>query len=271
MGIDKPVVLITGAGGGLGSAIAHLFHEKGYHVVATDYAESALSDYEGEVGFTNIKFDVTSSEDAQQVAEKITERLGRLDVIINNAGIDVFGAITEMPPEKTINGFMINTFAALLTTQACLDLLIESKGVVVNISSESVPIRTPFQFYQASKTALEAISDVMRRELMLHGVHVAIIRPGAIETPLIAGHGNIQNPVENSRYKETFTKFAASVAKATPKNKSKPSDVAELVYHAATDPKRNTMYTINNNVLFKIMGKLPAKTFDILVSKQLNN
>ncbi len=54
---------------------------------------------------------------------------------------------------------MINTFAALITTQACLDLLIESKGTVVNISSESAPLRTPFQFYQSSKLALEAISD----------------------------------------------------------------------------------------------------------------
>ena len=269
MTIDKPAVLVTGAGGGLGRAIADHFHDQGYHVVATDYDPSLLSELEGTEGYTTAKLDVTSVEDAQKVAQMVTNELGRLDVIVNNAGVDVFCPITEAPPEKTINGFMINTFAALITTQACLDLLIASKGTVVNISSESAPLRTPFQFYQSSKLALEAISDVMRRELIVFGAHVAIIRPGAIETPFIAGHDNIKNPIENSRYKEVFDRFAAGVAKASPKRKSKPADVAALVYHAATDPKRKTMYGMNHSLKLKIIGKLPAKLLDKLILKQL--
>ena len=269
MAIDKPSVLITGAGGGLGRAIADHFHDKGYHVVATDYDSSLLSDLEGREGYSTAKLDVTKTEDVQQVAQMVTDELGRLDVIVNNAGVDVFCPISEAPPEKTINGFMINTFAALLTTQGCLDLLIESKGTVVNISSESAPLRTPFQFYQSSKLALEAISDVMRRELMLLGAHVAVIRPGAIETPFIAGHDNIKNPIENSRYEAFFDRFAASVAKASPKRKSKPAEVAALVYHAATDPKRKTMYGMNHSLQLKIIGKLQAKLVDKLVLKQL--
>ena len=269
MAIDKPSVLVTGAGGGLGRAIADYFHDKGYHVVATDYDASLLSDLEGKAGFTIAKLDVTKVEDARNVVQMLTNELGRLDVIVNNAGVDVFCPITEAPPEKTINGFMINTFAALITTQACLDLLIASKGTVVNISSESAPLRTPFQFYQSSKLALEGISDVMRRELIVFGAHVAIIRPGAIETPLIAGHDNIQNPIENSRYKAFFTRFAAGVAKATPKRKSKPADVAALVYHAATDPRRKIMYEINHSLKLKLIGKLPAKLLDKLILKQL--
>jgi NAD(P)-dependent dehydrogenase (short-subunit alcohol dehydrogenase family) len=266
---ERRVVLITGAGGGLGSAIASYFHDKGYHVVATDYDASLLSDLEGKEGYSTAKFDVTSTEDAQQVASKIIDELGRLDVIINNAGIDVFCPISEAPPEQTINGFMINTFAALRTTQACLDLLIDSKGVVVNISSESAPLRTPFQFYQSSKVALEAISDVLRRELRLFGVHVAVIRPGAIETPFIAELDNIKNPIENSRYQEFFDRFAVGVAQAAPDKRSSPAEVAALVYHAATDPKRKTMYGINHNLLLKIISKLPAKLIDTLVHKKI--
>lgn len=269
MTIEKPCVMITGAGGGLGSAIAEHFHTRGYHVVATDYSLDMLEKFEGKDGYTTARLDVTSSENAEEVAAMISEKLGRLDVIINNAGIDVFAPITEAAPDKTINGFMINTFAALRTTQACLGLLIASKGVVVNISSESAPLRTPFQFYQSSKLALEGISDVMRRELAVFGAHVAIIRPGAIETPFIAGHGNIQNPVENSRYQTVFERFAAGVAKATPTRKSKPEDVAELVYHAATDPKRKVMYGMNHSLQLKIVSKLPAKLVDKLVLKQI--
>jgi len=269
MAIDKPTVLVTGAGGGLGKAIAEHFHDKGYHIIATDYDLSVLAEMEGKAGYTTSKLDVTSSEDAQKIARLAQDELGRLDVIVNNAGVDVFAPITEAPPEKTINGFMINTFAALRTTQACLDLLIASKGVVVNISSESAPLRTPFQFYQSSKLALEGISDVMRRELMVFGAHVAVIRPGAIETPFIAGHGDIKNPIENSRYESVFNRFAAGVAKASPTRKSKPSEVAALVYHAATDPKRKTMYGMNHSLQLKIIGKLPAKLVDRLVLKQL--
>ena len=164
---------------------------------------------------------------------------------------------------------MINTFAALRTTQACLDLLIASRGTVINISSESAPLRTPFQFYQSSKLALEGISDVMRRELMVFGVHVAVIRPGAIETPFIAGHDNIRNPIENSRYQAVFDRFAAGVAKASPTRRSQPAEVAALVHHAATDPRRKIRYDINHSLTVKIMGLLPAKLLDKLLLKQL--
>ena len=108
MAIDKPSVLVTGAGGGLGRAIVDYFHDKGYHIVATDYDPSLLSDLEGKAGITTAKLDVTKVEDARNVAQMVTNELGRLDVIVNNAGVDVFCPITEAPPEKTINGFMIN-------------------------------------------------------------------------------------------------------------------------------------------------------------------
>ena len=269
MATEKPCVLVTGAGGGLGSAIAAHFHDKGYHVIATDYSIEPLAGLEGQPDYTIARLDVTSVENAREVAERIRTELGRLDVIINNAGVDVFAPITEAPPEKTMHGFMINTFAALITTQACLDLLIESKGTVVNISSESAPLRTPFQFYQSSKLALEALSETMRRELMCFGAHVAVIRPGAIETPFIAGHGNITNPVENSRYSEVFQRFAEGVPKASPKKKSKPEDVAALVFHAATDPARKLMYGMNHSLMLKVLQRLPARLLDKLILKQL--
>ena len=267
--ISKSVVMVTGAGGGIGRAICKQFHTRGYHVVATDYDPSVLSDLVGKDGYTIAKLDVSKAEDAQQIAGEITEELGRLDVIVNNAGIDVFSPVTETPPEKTVQGFMINTFAALFTTQACLDLLIASKGTVVNISSESAARMTPFQFYQPSKRALEALSETMRRELIVHDVHVAIIRPGPVETPFISGHGNITNPIENSRYKESFERFSARVAIDTPKKKCKPEEVAALVYHAATDPKRKVMYTINLILKLEIMSRLPAKLLDKLILKIL--
>jgi NAD(P)-dependent dehydrogenase (short-subunit alcohol dehydrogenase family) len=140
-------VLVTGAGRGLGRAIANLFHDNGYHVVATDYDEGLLADLAGQDGYTTSALDVTRDEAADNVAAMIKADIGHLDVIV------------------TVNAFEINTFGALRTIRACLDLLIESKGRVVNISSESAPLRTPFQSYASSKMALEALTDAMRREV----------------------------------------------------------------------------------------------------------
>ena len=89
--------------------------------------------------------------------------------------------------------------------QACLDLLIESKGRIVNISGESSTFRAPFQTYQSSKMALECLSDVMRRELQLFDVHVTFIRPGAIRTDLFAGTTDMKIlGEEESRFKKFY-------------------------------------------------------------------
>lgn len=103
----------------------------------------------------------------------------------------------------------------------------------------------------------------------MFGVHVAIIRPGAIKTELLEGTKHITNALENSRFQEHFQKFATGAEKRSPKSQSQPSEVAALVYHAATDPKRKTPYTINNMFFLKIMKRLPAKLADKLLAKQM--
>lgn len=263
------VVLVTGAGRGLGRAIADRYHQAGFTVVATDYDEALLQDLQGLEGFIVARQDVTDIEQAAEIASLIRERCGRLDVIVNNAGVNAFFPVCEAPPQKTIHHFMVNTFAAVIVPQACLDLLIESKGRIVNISSESSTFRAPFQTYQSSKMALECLSDVMRRELKLLGVHVAFVRPGAIRTELFEDTENIHIDAENSRFEKFFPRFMEMVKKNTPSNVSDPRDVAELVYTAGTDTRRKVMYTINNKFLFKVMARLPAGYVDSAVAKQL--
>jgi len=268
---DSPCALVTGAGRGLGRAIAETFHAKGYLVVATDFDESLLDDLSGVPGYLVKKQDVSDIAAASEVEKFIRERCGRLDVIVNNAGVNQFYPVCEAPPERTIQAFRINTFGALIVTQACLDLLIESKGRVVNIASESSPLRPPFQIYQATKMALECLSDTMRRELQLVGVHLATIRPGAIRTHLIEETLKVEVDLENSRFAPFFPKLREMVLRGMPKKISEPADVAAVVYLAATDPKKKAMYRINNDLKQRVAALMPKGVIDKLLLRLLRS
>jgi NAD(P)-dependent dehydrogenase (short-subunit alcohol dehydrogenase family) len=263
--MSTPCALVTGAGRGLGRAIAETFRAKGYFVIATDYDTGLLNDLEASPGYATARHDVSDIDAAAEVAGLIRERCGRLDVIVNNAGVNSFYPVCEAPPQRTIDGFMVNTFGALIVSQACLDLLIESKGRIVNIASESSPFRPPFQIYQSTKMALECLSDVMRRELQLFDVHVAIIRPGAIRTELIEGARNVQVDAENSRFEPYFPRLREMVAKGMPKKVSEPTEVAQVVYRAATDPKKKVMYRINNDLKQRLALLVPKRLMDKLL------
>lgn len=269
MSSDRPCALVTGAGRGLGRAIATTFHDRGYLVVATDYDEALLADLDGVDGYLTCQHDVSQVERGPEIAAWIRERCGRLDVIVNNAGINPFYPVCEAPPARTIQGFMVNTFGALITTQACLDLLIASKGRVVNIASESSTFRAPFQLYQSSKMALECLSDVLRRELMLFDVHVAFIRPGAIQTNLLDDLDAVPIDLPGSRFEPWFDKLRAMIATRAPTKRSDPKDVAALVFHAATDPKKKVMYRINNEWMQRVVARLPSKLVDRMLLRQL--
>lgn len=266
---NKRSVLVTGAGRGLGRAIANAFHKNGFDVVATDYDEGLLADLVGIDGYLTLQQDVSDSERAVEVAARIEQEVGRLDVIVNNAGVNPFYPVCEAPPARTIQGFMVNTFGALIVSQACLDLLIASKGRIVNIASESSPFRAPFQIYQSSKMALECLSDVMRRELMLFDVHVAIIRPGAIDTNLIAETKIVPIDMKDSRFEPFFPRLRELITSNLPKKLSQPAEVAAVVYKAATDPRKKVMYRINNELKQRITSWLPAKLVDRVLLKQL--
>lgn len=269
MSSQQPVVLVTGAGRGLGRAIADAFRQRGFFVVATDFDEALLADRAGAEGYLTLQQDVRDTARAVEIAKRIESERGRLDVIVNNAGINPFYPVCETPPERTIQGFMVNTFGALIVSQPCLDMLIASRGRIVNIASESSPFRPPFQLYQSSKMALECLSDVMRRELMLFDVHVATIRPGAIATDLIEDTKKVPIDVEGSRFEPFFPRLRELITKNLPKKVSRPSEVAAVVVEAATDRRKKVLYRINNEPRQRLVSWLPAKLVDRAILRQL--
>lgn len=261
------IVLVTGAGGGLGRAICHKFHACGDTVIATDYSTENLA-RPGERMIVRA-LDVTDQQAVDKSAAQIRREFGRLDVLVNNAGIIAYFPVAEMPPDEVIRHFEVNAFAALRTTHACLDLLANAGGRVINISSESWRLRTPFQIYQSTKLALEGISDVLRRELAHLGIAVATIRPGAIDTPLFHAMTSIRNPVADSRLASPFARFAAMLSNNPPARRSTPEDVAALVYRAATNRRCRPHYQINNMTGLKLASWLPDRLLDRLLRHKL--
>lgn len=264
---EQRVVLVTGAGRGLGRAICEAFHAHDDTVIATDVDASLLADLEGRMIVWPL--DVTDQPAADAAAAMVRERFGRLDVLVNNAGLVGYFPVAETSPDVLIKHFEINAFGALRLTHACLDLLIAAGGRVINISSESWRLRTPFQIYQTTKLAVEGISDVLRRELAHLGVHVATIRPGAIETELFHAMEDIRNPVSDSRLAAPFDQFAAMLKRNPPARRSQPEAVAEVVYRAATDRRRQPHYQINNMLSLKLVSWLPTRWADWLLRRML--
>ena len=129
MPAENLVVLVTGGGRGLGRAIAEYFHQNGYHVVITDYSAGLLNDLEGRDGFLVRAMDVTNRESIASVVADIQQTLGRLDVVINNAGVIDYGPVAERDPEDTVKLFQVNTFGSLRVVHACLSLLSEYQGL----------------------------------------------------------------------------------------------------------------------------------------------
>lgn len=180
---DK-VVVITGATSGIGRALAFEFGLKGSKIIITGRNQQALVETVNELSEKGVEVlpvvaDVTSPEDNMRMAEEAIKRFGRIDVLINNAGISMRAIFEEVDPEVIKKVMDINFYGAVYATKSCLPYIIRNKGSIVGISSiagyRGLPARTG---YSASKFALNGFLESLRTELLNSGVHVLTACPG---------------------------------------------------------------------------------------------
>jgi short-subunit dehydrogenase len=175
-------ILITGCSGGIGKALALEAKQQGYRVFATARKQKDLQELQ-QLGLETIALEMTDPESVQQGLKQLSDTTGRLDILVNNAGFGVMGPVLDAGAEALRQQFEVNVFAVMELTRACLPLLLESKGLIVNIGSVSGVLTTPFAgVYCASKAALHSLSDALRMELAPLGVRVLTVQPGAIDT-----------------------------------------------------------------------------------------
>ncbi len=184
--MSQNVALVTGGSTGIGRAIAKQLAEDGFAVVITGRNEATLEESASQhEAISYVVADVTGTEDAERTLGEVQNRHGRLDVLVNNAGIAPLLPLEHATPEHVDAVFNVNVKGLIATTRAALPLLRSSKGNVINVSS--VLGDRPFpnaSVYSASKGAVNTLSRAWARELAPDGIRVNIVSPGPIATPI---------------------------------------------------------------------------------------
>ena len=194
MAIKKSIV-VTGASTGIGWATVKVLLGKGFRVYGTVRKPADAERMQAEFGgsFSPLPMDVTDAGAVQAAAQKVGNELGSETLLglVNNAGIAVPGPLLHLPAEQLRRQFEVNVVAPMVVTQAFAPLLGTDRrrggtpGRIVNISSVSGKLGIPFLgAYVASKHALEGMSESLRRELLLYGIDVIVVGPGAVVTPI---------------------------------------------------------------------------------------
>jgi NAD(P)-dependent dehydrogenase (short-subunit alcohol dehydrogenase family) len=221
---------VTGAGRGLGRAIAVAALERGDRVAATARDLAALDDLVAEHGdaVVPLRLDVTDPDQARAAVRAAAERFGRVDVVVNNAGYGLFGYVEEITPDELRDQLDVNLFGVLHVTQAALPLLrAQGSGHVVQVSSSSGVAAWPgLGGYSTSKWALEGLSEALAQEVAGFGIHVTLVEPGPVDTEWRAGSAVRATPLP------AYDPLRAAVWH--PPGSSSPADVARVVL-AVTD------------------------------------
>ncbi len=206
-------VLITGASSGIGEETAKRLLEQGYTVFVAARRLGKMRALE-ELGAHAIRMDITKEEDIVTAVDRITAEQGGIDILINNAGFGMYGAMEDTTLDDARYQFEVNLFGLARLTQLALPYMRkQGAGKIVNISSMGGKIYTPLgSWYHATKHALEGWSDCLRLELAPFGIDVIIIEPGAIQTEF----GDVMvGPLLERSGSSAYSDLAQRVANAT--------------------------------------------------------
>lgn len=200
------VVLITGASSGIGKAIAIYLLSKKFIVYGTSRSEAKADSFP----FNLVALDVTKPETITTAVKKVIAKEGRVDVLINNAGKGITGAIEDTPIEEMKTNFDTNFFGPIEVMKAVLPQMRKQKsGLIINVTSIAGYMGLPFRgIYSASKGALELITEATNMEVKQFGINVVNVAPGDFATNIASGR--FHTPVfENSAYKEKYAENLA--------------------------------------------------------------
>ncbi|MFL6045519.1 MAG: oxidoreductase [Propionibacteriaceae bacterium] len=259
--------LITGASSGIGEATALQLAELGYTVYAGARRMQRMSDL-ADRGIRTRALDVTDEATMVALVEDIISETGRIDVLVNNAGYGLYGALEDVPIEEARRQFEVNLFGLARLTQLVLpQMRAQRDGYVVNVSSMGGKIWEPLgSWYHASKFAVEGLSDSLRVEVAAFGIKVVIIQPGTIRSEWSGiAADQLEATSANTPYAGQ-AKIIGGALRAVDRMQlaSGPEVVAEAIAKAVQSPKPRTRYVVGGGARGILLAEriLPDRGFD---------
>ena len=274
-------VVITGASTGIGWATAKLLLDRSFRVFGSVRKAADADRLKSEFGahFTPLMFDVTDEAAVLAAAREVRVALNgeTLSGLVNNAGIAVAGPVLELAADEFRRQMDVNVIGPIIATQAFGPLLGSDpqlkgpKGRIVMISSVAGKNGNPLMSaYSASKHAIEGLSESLRRELMLFGIDVVIIAPGAVKTPIWGKAEEVDvSPYRNSPFfpaLESIRKLMRQLGE----NGLPPEKIAERIFEALTLPSPRVRYQITPDPMRHVITSvLPKRMVDKIIAKRL--
>lgn len=255
------VVLITGGSSGIGKSIGEFLHYKGFVVYGTSRNPKKVLNSV----FPLLVLDVRDSNSIAAAVTQVIEVSGRLDVVINNAGVGITGPLEEIPTEEIRNHFETNFYGPIEVIKAVLpQMRAQKEGLIINITSIAGYMGLPYRsIYSASKGALELVTEALRMEVKPFGIEVTNVAPGDFATNIAAGR--FHAPVINgSPYEKVYGKTLEEMNTHVDSG-SNPNEMADAIYKIITTKKPNVHYKIGAFMQkFSIVLKrvLPDKMYE---------
>ena len=182
--------LITGGSSGIGLAIARMLRDEGFELTLSARTPEKLESAAGELGAHAVIANVADDEDCERLVEEHKERFGRLDVLVNSAGVGLGGPSEQMTTKRWDLQLDVNLRGTFLVTRAAIPLLRESRGLVVNLASIAGTVPVPgLAAYGASKAGVISLTNSLNRELEGDGIRICALCPGFVDTPMASWTG----------------------------------------------------------------------------------
>jgi NAD(P)-dependent dehydrogenase (short-subunit alcohol dehydrogenase family) len=220
------VVLITGGSSGIGKSIGEFLHQKGFVVYGTSRNPEKITNSI----FPLVALDVRDKQSIVNCVQEIIQKSGRLDVVINNAGVGITGPIEEIPTEEIRNNFETNLFGPIEVMKAVLPQMREQNaGLIINITSIAGYMGLPYRgIYSASKGALELITEALRMEVKSFGIQITNVAPGDFATNIATGRYHapvVKGSAYEIPYGNTLKEMDSHVDSG-----SNPNEMAEAIF-----------------------------------------
>ena len=234
------VVLITGGSSGIGKSIGEFLHYKGFIVFGTSRNPEKVTNSI----FPLVALDVRDAKSIQKAVTQIISETGRLDIVINNAGVGITGPLEEIPMEEIKNNFETNFFGPIEVMKTVLpQMRKQHSGLIINITSIAGYMGLPYRsVYSASKGALELITEALRMEVKSFGIHITNVAPGDFATNIAAGrfHAPI---IQGSDYERAYGSILKTMDEHVDSG-SNPNEMAEAVFQIIQDKNPRIHYKV---------------------------